>query len=149
MAKNSCQKKPKFLEILGTKVVQFWCYTKLIKTKKLLLNWYFSTKKILERFEWFLTLKIDFENQILALFDGYFWPFYKSHEKINTIFVISAIMASIWNVFIKFCWHDEKLTKVTLYVSFRDSNFWTSRFFEIFGFSESHSPPLCIPIIIN
>ena len=42
MAKNSCQKKPIFLEILGTKVVQFWCYTKLIKTKKLLLNWYSS-----------------------------------------------------------------------------------------------------------
>ena len=28
-------------------------------------------------------LKIDFENQILALFDVYFWPFNKSHEKIN------------------------------------------------------------------
>ena len=108
MAKNSCQKKPKFLEILGTKVVQFWCYTKLIKTKKLLLNWYFSTKIFLERFEGFLMLKIDFENQILALFDVYFWPFNKSHEKINIIFVISAIIASIWNVFIKFQ-HDEKL----------------------------------------
>ena len=54
-------------------------------------------------------LKIDFENQILALFDVYFWPFNMSHEKINTIFVISAIRASIWNVFIKFRWHDEKL----------------------------------------
>ena len=31
-------------------------------------------------------LKIDFENQILALFDIYFWPFNKSHEKINTFF---------------------------------------------------------------
>ena len=30
----------------------------------------------LERFKWFLTMKIDFENQILALFDGYFWPTY-------------------------------------------------------------------------
>ena len=56
-------------------------------------------------------LKIDFENQILALFDVYFWPFNKSHEKINTIFVISSIIASIWNVFIKFHWHDEKLTR--------------------------------------
>ena len=55
-------------------------------------------------------LKIDFENQILALFDVYFWPFNKSNEKINTIIVISAIIASIWNVFIKFRWHDEKLT---------------------------------------
>ena len=57
-------------------------------------------------------LKIDFENQILALFDIYFWPFNKSHEKINAIFVISATMASIWNVFFKFRWHDEKLITV-------------------------------------
>ena len=39
-----------------------------------------------------LSLKIDFENQILALFDVYFWPFNKSHEKINAIFVIGATM---------------------------------------------------------
>ena len=57
-------------------------------------------------------LKIDFENHILALFDVFFWPFNKSHEKINIIFVISAIIASIWNVFIKFRWQDEKLTPV-------------------------------------
>ena len=101
MAKNSCQKKPNFLEILGTKVVQFWCYTKLIKNKKVAPK---------------LMLKINFENQILALFDVYFWPFNKSHEKINIIFVISAIIASIWNVFIKFGWHDEKLTKVAMIV---------------------------------
>ena len=48
--------------------------------------------------------------KILAFFDSYFWPFNKTHEKIIAIFVISAIMASIWNVFIKFRWHDEKLT---------------------------------------
>ena len=59
-------------------------------------------------------LKIDFENQILALFDIYFWPFNKSREKINTIFLISAIIASIWNDFIKFRWHDEKLTSGAL-----------------------------------
>jgi hypothetical protein len=40
-------------------------------------------------------LKIDFENQILALFDVYFLPFDGSHEKINAIFVISATMAGI------------------------------------------------------
>ena len=56
-------------------------------------------------------LKIDFENQILALFDGYFWPFNNSQEKIKSIFAISAIIPSIWNVFIKFRWHDEKLTR--------------------------------------
>ena len=47
----------------------------------------------------------------LAFFDSYFWPFNKSEEKIKVIFVISAIIPSIWNVFIKFRWHDEKLTK--------------------------------------
>ena len=62
-------------------------------------------------------LKIDFENQILALFDIYFWPFNKSHEKINTIFVISAIIASIWNVFIKLTWWKtySKLLQVNLF----------------------------------
>jgi hypothetical protein len=68
----------------------------------------------LEKFGWFLTLKIDFENQILALFDGYFWPFNKSHEQIKSIFVISAVIPSIWNLFIKFHWRDEKLTHVVL-----------------------------------
>ena len=116
MAKNSCQKKPNVSEILGTKVVQFWCYTKLVKTKNVPLNWYFLTKNFLERLGWFLTLKIDFENQILALFDGYFWPFNKSHEKSNAIFVISVIIASIWNVFIKFNWHDEELTDVQTFL---------------------------------
>ena len=84
MAKNSCQKKPNFLEILGTKVVQFWCYTKLIKTKKLLLNWYFSMdffRKIRSIF--------DVENWLwksdFGTFWRLFWPFNKSHEKINAI----------------------------------------------------------------
>ena len=58
-------------------------------------------------------LEINFENQILALF----WPFNKSHEKFNTIFVISAIITSIWNVFIKFRWHDEKLTTVLTWIT--------------------------------
>jgi hypothetical protein len=48
----------------------------------------FFYEKKLERFGWFLKLKIDFENQILAFFDGYF---NNSHEKIKSIFVISAI----------------------------------------------------------
>ena len=47
----------------------------------------FQRKIFLERFEGFLILKIDFENQILAHFDVYFWPFNKSHEKINIIFL--------------------------------------------------------------
>ena len=109
MAKNSCQKKPKISEILGTKVVQFWCYTKSLKTKNVPLKWYSSMIFFYIKIRIILTLKIDFENQILAFFDVYFWPFNKSHEKINAIFVISVTMASIWNVFIKFRWHDEKL----------------------------------------
>jgi hypothetical protein len=40
-------------------------------------------------------LKTDFENQILELFDGYFWPFNKSHEKTNAFLVISATMTSM------------------------------------------------------
>ena len=72
----------------------------------------FQQKCFLERFEGFLKLKIDFENQILALFDLCFWPFNKSHEKINAIFVISAIIAWIRNVFIKCHRHDEKLTYI-------------------------------------
>ena len=44
----------------------------------------FQQKFFLERFEGFLMLKIDFENQILALFDVYIWPVNKSHEKIKT-----------------------------------------------------------------
>ena len=51
--------------------------------------------------------------KILAFFDSYFWPFNKSEEKIKVIFVISAIMPSIWNVFIKFHWRDEKFTSET------------------------------------
>ena len=43
-----------------------------------------------ERFKGFLTLKIDFENQILALFDVYFWPFNKSCEKINTFLSVQS-----------------------------------------------------------
>ena len=76
-------------EILETKVIQFSCYTKLIEIKNVLLNWYSPTKWFfLERFRWFLTSKINFENQILVLFDVYLWPFNKSHEKINTIFQV-------------------------------------------------------------
>ena len=58
------------------------------------------------KFERLLFLKF---LKILAFFDSYFWPFHKSEEKIKVIFVISAIIPSIWNVFIKFRWHDEKL----------------------------------------
>ena len=50
----------------------------------------------------------------LALFDSYYWPFYKPHEKINEVLLISAIKVSIWKVFIEFSWHGEKPTFATL-----------------------------------
>jgi len=39
--------------------------------------------KKIGRLGWFLKLKIDFENQILTLFDSYFWPFNNSQKKSN------------------------------------------------------------------
>ena len=133
MAKNSCQKKPKFSEILGTKVVQFWCYTKSVKTKNVPLDWYSSTN--------FFFIKIrmifDVENQILPLFDVYFWPFNKSHEKINAIFVIRSTMASIWNVFIKFRCHDEKFTNMLDGRKFEDTTYPWSHY-DMFWWLKAH-----------
>ena len=60
----------------------------------------------------------------LAFFDSYFWPFNESEEKIKIIFVISAVMPLIGNVFIKFHWHDEKLTAVAM----QQKNRWCSFF---------------------
>ena len=44
-------------------------------------------------------LKIDFEYQILALFDVYFWPFNKSREKFNTFFFLTegTTMSTIYD----------------------------------------------------
>ena len=36
--KIAVKKKPKFSEILVTKVIQFWCYTNSMKTKNVPLN---------------------------------------------------------------------------------------------------------------
>ena len=69
MVKNSCQKKPKFSEILGTKVVQFWCYTKLVKTKNVPLNWYFSTKNFFRK----IGVIFDVENSLWKSDFGTFW----------------------------------------------------------------------------
>ena len=51
--------KPNFLEILETKIVQFWYYTKLIKTKNMLLHWYYSTKKVRK-----IRMIVDVENRV-------------------------------------------------------------------------------------
>ena len=57
----SCLKLGIFLKI---KWFRNWCYEKILKTKNVLQNWYFSMKKKWERLRWFLTLKIS------ALFDN-------------------------------------------------------------------------------
>ena len=89
-------KKAKFFRNFRNKSRSILMLHKIDKNKKVAPKLiFFNEHFFLERFEGFLTLKIDFENQILALFDVYFWPFNKSHEKINIIFVISAIIASI------------------------------------------------------
>ena len=55
--------------------------------KKSAPKFIFFNKKNQKDLDDFLpTQKIDFDNQILALFEVYFWPFNKSHEKINTFF---------------------------------------------------------------
>jgi hypothetical protein len=45
-------------------------YQKMSITKNVLLNWYSSMKKILRKIWIILTKKIDFESQILVLFDS-------------------------------------------------------------------------------
>ena len=39
--------------------------------------------------------KIEFENHMVGLFDSRFWLLNKFHSKINAVFIISAIRASI------------------------------------------------------
>ena len=56
----------------------------------------FSTEK--KKLKWFLTLKIDVERQIFALFDSYLLISNKSWKEINN-FVISATL--MWKVFIR------------------------------------------------
>ena len=78
-----------------------------LKNINLGAHFLFSSILCSTKIEWLLLLKF---LKILAFFDSYFWPFDKSEEKIKVIFVIGAIIPLIWNVFIKFRWHDEKLT---------------------------------------
>ena len=63
-------------------------------------NWMTFVPKISEKF---------------GFFDSHFWPFNKCEEKIKVIFVITAIIPSIWNgFFFKFRWRDEKFTMAIL-----------------------------------
>ena len=111
MAKNRHQKVPKsdFQSQFSTSQILWIFLKKKFLLKNINLGATFLFLSILcsikiERLLFLIFLKK------LAFFDSYFWPFNKTHEKIIAIYVISAIMASIWNVFIKFRWHDEKFT---------------------------------------
>ena len=66
----------------------------------------------------------------LAFFWQLFLAINKTHEKIIAIFVISAIMASMWNDFLKFRWHGEKLTSVS-YIGTKNMNFTSETFLPI------------------
>ena len=112
MAKNRRQKVPKsdFQSRFSTSKI-LWIFLRKILLKNINLGGTFLFLSILCSFKIEQHLFLKFL-KILAFFDSYFWPFKKTHEKIIAIFVISAIMASVWNGFIKFPWHDEKLTYV-------------------------------------
>ena len=110
MAKNSCQKVPKsdFQSQFSTsKIIRIFLKKNSLENINLGAHFLFLSILCSMKIERLLFLKF---LKFLAFFDSYFWPFNKSHEKTNVIFVISAVMASIWNVFIKFRWHDEKFT---------------------------------------
>ena len=74
MAKNSCQKKPKFSEILGTKVVQFWCYTKSIKNKKCAPKLIFFNKNFFRKMQ----MIFDIENWLWISDFGTFWQLFSA-----------------------------------------------------------------------
>ena len=110
MAKNSRQKVPKSdfqSQFSMSKIIRILIKKKFYKNINLGAHFLFLLILCSIKIERLLFLKF---LKILAFFDSYFWPFNKSEEKIKVIFVISVIMPSIWNVFIKFRWHDEKLT---------------------------------------
>ena len=66
--------KAKFFRNFRNKSRSILMLHKINKNKRCAPKLIFFNEKKIERFGWFLKLKINFENQILALFDGYFWP---------------------------------------------------------------------------
>ena len=116
MAKNRRQKVPKsdFQSRFSTsKILRIFLKKNLLKNINLVAHFLFLLILCSIKIERLLFLNF-LKN--LAFFDSYFWPFNKSQEKIDSIFVISAIIASIWNVSIKFRWHDEKLIRCVITV---------------------------------
>ena len=65
----------------------------MILTKNALLKSYFSIKKNSERFEWFLTWKINFESPILALYDKL-----AKHPRVLIIQEYSYFCKNFWNI---------------------------------------------------
>ena len=123
MAKNSHQKVPKsdFQSQFSTsKNIRIFLKKNSLKNINLGAHFLFLLILCSIKIKPLLFLKF---LKILAFFDSYFWPFNKSEEKIKVIFVISVIMPSIWNVFIKFRWHDEKLTSRTIKLYYRPKKF--------------------------
>ena len=113
MAKNRRQKMPKsdFQSWFSMyKIIWIFLKKNLLENINLGAHLLFLSILCSMKIERLLFLKF---LKFLAFFDSYFWPFKKSHEKTNAIFVISVVMTSIWNVFIKFCRHDEKFTSAT------------------------------------
>ena len=108
MAKNSRQKRPNFLEILETKVVQFWCYTKLIKNRKVVPKLIFFKEIFLRK----IPRIFDIENQLWKSDFGTFWRLFLAilqvWRKNQGHFCNQCNRA--FNL--KFRWHDEKLTLV-------------------------------------
>ena len=116
MAKNRRQKVSKSdfeSRFSSSKILQIFLKKILLKNINLGATFLFLSILCSIKIERFLFLKF---LKKLAFFDSYFWPFNKTHEKIVAIFVISAITASIWNVFIKFRWLDEKFTPLLAHV---------------------------------
>ena len=115
MVKNRRQNVPKSdfqSQFLASKIIQIFQIKFSLKNINLEAHFLFLLILCSIKIERLLFLKF---LKILAFFDSYFWPFNKSEEKIKVIFVISVIMPSIWNVFIKFRWHDEKLTSAIVW----------------------------------
>ena len=91
MAKNSRQKVPKSdiqSQFSMSKIIRIFLKNFTLKNINLEAHYLFLLILCSIKIEQLLFLKF---LKILAFFDGYFWPFNKSHEKIKSIFVISAI----------------------------------------------------------
>jgi hypothetical protein len=77
-------------------------------TKNVLLNWYFLMKKKLRKIRMIFDIKIDFESQILALFDSS--PLIQNSKFNNFFWVcwflgkhLSNFVSSVWKLHNQYC----------------------------------------------